>query len=47
MIGPLAGAEGCRTQLTTLRGREGIRLPDTDLTGHLSGFFLSEIERST
>ena len=49
MSGPTAGnalAVRCFTQPTTLRGREGIRSPVTDLTDRASGFFPSEIEWS-
>ena len=49
MSGPTAGnalAVRCLTQPATLRGREGIRSPVTDLTDRASGFFPSEIEWS-
>ena len=47
--GPTAGnalAVQRLTQPATLRGREGIRSPVTDLTDRVSGFFPSEIEWS-
>ncbi len=46
MTRPGDGAVAGFTQPTTLRGREGIRSPVTDLTDHVSGFFPSEIEWS-
>ncbi len=49
MTGPTAGdaiAVGCFTQPTTLKAPEDIRLPVTDLTDRVSGFFPSEIEWS-
>ncbi len=46
MTDPGAGAVAYLTQPTTLREREGMRSPGTDLTDHVSGFFPSEIEWS-
>ncbi len=49
MSGPTAGnalAVQRLTQPATLRGREGIRSPVTNLTDRVSGFFPSEIEWS-
>jgi len=46
MTDPGAGAVAYLTQPPTLREREGMRSPGTDLTDRVSGFFPSEIEWS-